>query len=66
MSWDELERFVADAEADESLREALKHCTSKAELLLAARTRGYHITRIDLLRAWQQHSGELLKRVSGA
>jgi hypothetical protein len=57
MSWAELERFVGDAENNGELREILRSCHSQAELLLAARSRGYHITRIDFLRAWQDHKG---------
>jgi predicted ribosomally synthesized peptide with nif11-like leader len=51
MSWSELERFVADVEADAALQRALKHCRSRKELILAARRLGYRITRIDLQRA---------------
>jgi len=32
----------------------LRHCRSRKELILAARRLGYRITRIDLLRAWQE------------
>jgi hypothetical protein len=55
MSWAELERLVNSAEASLELRAQLRHCRSQAELILAARRLGYHITRIDLQRAWQQH-----------
>jgi predicted ribosomally synthesized peptide with nif11-like leader len=58
MSWSELERFVADVEADTSLQRALKHCRSRKELILAARRLGYRITRIDLQRAWQEEQLE--------
>jgi predicted ribosomally synthesized peptide with nif11-like leader len=58
MSWSELERFVAELEADATLRRALKHCRSRKELILAARRLGYRITRIDLQRAWQEHKEE--------
>ena len=58
MSWSELERFVADAEADAALQRALKHCRSRKELILAARRLGYRITRMDLQRAWQEHKEE--------
>jgi hypothetical protein len=37
MSWSELERFVADVEADSTLKRSLKHCRSRKELILAAR-----------------------------
>jgi len=36
MSWSELERLVATAEADGALRRALKRCRSQPELILAA------------------------------
>lgn len=65
MSWAELERFVGDAETNDELREILRSCHTQAELLLAARSRGYHITRIDLLRAWQDHKDGALGRASG-
>lgn len=65
MSWAELERLVVDAESNPELREVLRACHSQPEFLLAARTRGYHITRIDLLRAWQDHSLQALGRASG-
>ncbi len=58
MSWSELERFVADVEADAALQRALKHCRSRKELILAARRLGYRITRIDLQRAWQEDLAE--------
>jgi predicted ribosomally synthesized peptide with nif11-like leader len=58
MSWSELERFVADVEADVALQRALKHCRSRKELILAARRLGYRITRIDLQRAWQEEQLE--------
>jgi len=48
MSWQELERFVADVEADPALQRALKHCRSRKELILAGRRLGYRITRLDL------------------
>jgi hypothetical protein len=54
MSLQELERLVDDAEADATLQRALRHCRSRKELILAARRLGYRITRIDLLRAWQE------------
>ena len=58
MSWPELERFVAAVEADPALQRALRHCRSRKELILAARRLGYRITRIDLLRAWQEEQRE--------
>jgi hypothetical protein len=65
MSWAELERLVGDAEKDGELRQLLQASQSQADLLLAARNRGYHITRIDLQRAWQDHANGLLRRASG-
>lgn len=58
MSWPELERFVADVEADPVLQRALRRCRSRKELILAAWRLGYRITRIDLLRAWQEEQRE--------
>ena len=58
MSWPELERFVADVEADPALQRALKHCRSRKELILAARRLGYCITRMDLQRALQEEQVE--------
>jgi hypothetical protein len=65
MSWAELERLVGDAEKDWELRQLLKASQSQADLLLAARNRGYHITRVDLQRAWQDHANGFLGRASG-
>jgi hypothetical protein len=48
MSWSELERLVATAEADHHLQKALRRCRSQPELILAARHLGYRITRHDL------------------
>lgn len=58
MSWSELERFVSELEADRSLQRVFKLCRSRQELILAARRRGYRISRIDLQRAWQQDQQE--------
>ena len=58
MSWLELARLVDEAEADQALQRALKHCRSRKELILAARRLGYRITRIDLQRAWQEEKRE--------
>jgi hypothetical protein len=55
MSWPELERLVADAEASQDLQHSLRHCHSPQDLLLAARRHGYRITRIDLQNAWLEH-----------
>ncbi|MCP9797246.1 Nif11-like leader peptide family natural product precursor [Cyanobium sp. Lug-B] len=55
MSWSELERLVDEAETDEVIRRGLRHCRSCPELILAARRLGYHVTRVDLQRAWQLH-----------
>jgi hypothetical protein len=52
MSWPELERLVADAEANQNLRQTLCHCRSPLNLVLAARRQGYRITRINLQNAW--------------
>lgn len=57
MSWGELERLVGDAETNPQLRRLLRACASQDQLLLSARRQGYHITRVDLWRAWQQHHG---------
>ena len=58
MSWLELERLVDEAESDQALQRALKHCRSRKELILAARRLGYRITQIDLQRAWQEEQAE--------
>jgi hypothetical protein len=58
MSWSELERLVHEAEADAGLRRSLKGCRSTPELILAARSLGYRITRMDLQRAWEQEQQE--------
>ena len=58
MSWLELERLVDEAESDQALQRALKHCRSRKELILAARRLGYRITRIDLQLAWQEEQAE--------
>ena len=58
MSWPELERFVAEAEADPAMQRSLKHCRSRKELILAARRLGYRISRIDIQRAWLEHKAE--------
>ena len=52
MSWSELERLVDEAETDAVIRRGLRHCRSRAELLLAARRMGFRVTRVDLQRAW--------------
>ncbi|QPN56587.1 Nif11-like leader peptide family natural product precursor [Synechococcus sp. CBW1107] len=55
MSWPELERLVADAEASQEMRQTLRQCRSPQDLLLAARRQGYRVTRIDLQNAWLEH-----------
>lgn len=65
MSWSELERLVEDAETNADLRALLRSCRSQPQLLLAARRQGYHITRVDLQRAWQRHQAALGSRASG-
>ncbi len=65
MSRDELERFVRDAENNADLRTQLRSCQSQPQLVLMARQRGYHITRLDLERAWQQHQATSAQRASG-
>jgi len=61
MSWSELERLVATAEADGALRRALKRCRSLVELVLAARRLGYRITSHDLTAALEDHRREQLQ-----
>ncbi len=51
MSWFELERLVDDAEKEPQLAQALRHCRSNPELVLAARRLGYRVTRVDLEQA---------------
>ncbi len=58
MSWFELERLVDDVEKEPQLAQALRHCRSNPELVLAARRLGYRITRVDLEQAAMQHKFE--------
>jgi hypothetical protein len=58
MSWFELERLVDDTEKEPQLAQALRHCRSNPELVLAARRLGYRITRVDLEQAAMQHKFE--------
>ena len=55
MSWSELERLVEAAEIDPTLRDCLRRCRSREDLVLLARHLGYRITRVDLQRAWLDH-----------
>ena len=55
MSWSELERLVNDAEASAELRNTLRRCRSRQQLLQAARHLGYRVTRTDLQHAWVEH-----------
>lgn len=65
MSWSELERLVDEAELQAEIRRALRHCRSREELVLAARRLGYRVTRMDLVRAWQEHQWERAHRRAG-
>jgi len=65
MSWSELERLVAEAEANPSLRRSLKGYHSTPELILAARHLGYRITRMDLQRAWEEEQQEYKRQAQG-
>jgi len=65
MSWSELERLVTEAEVDAGLRRSLKGCRSTTELILAARSLGYRITRIDLQRAWEEERQEYQREAQG-
>lgn len=65
MSWGELERLVEDAEGDAELRTLLRSCQSQPQLVLLARQLGYHITRVDLARAWETHQANDERRASG-
>ena len=65
MSWSELERLVDQAEANPSLRRSLKGCRSTPELILAARSLGYRITRIDLQLAWEEERQEYQREAEG-
>jgi hypothetical protein len=51
MSWSELQRLVEEAEADGTIRRALRRCRSPKELLMACRRLGYGIQAQDLRRA---------------
>ena len=55
MSWSDLERLVADAEASPALQQVLGQCHSRQELLRTARQLGYRLTRADLQNAWLEH-----------
>ena len=55
MSWSDLERLVADAEASPALQQVLGQCHSRQELLRTARQLGYRVTKSDLLNAWLEH-----------
>ncbi len=66
MSWVELERFVEDAERNPELRESLRDCQTQPQLVLMARQLGYHITRVDLARAWQEHQARANRQASGS
>ena len=55
MSRVELERLVDDAEHKAELRSLLRTCQTQPQLVLLARQLGYHITRVDLTRAWETH-----------
>jgi hypothetical protein len=65
MSWGELERLVVDAERLPELRASLQGCQTQPQLLLRARQLGYHITRVDLARAWQDHQASGGQQASG-
>ena len=47
----ELERLVADAEADPALRRLLGRCRTRRALILTARRLGYRISRLNLQQA---------------
>lgn len=64
MSWGELKRLVEDAEGDPELRALLRACQSQPQLVLLARQLGYHITRVDLARAWETHQASDGRQVS--
>lgn len=55
MSWSELERLVEAAEQDPAVRQELRRCRCREDLVLQARHLGFRITRIDLHRAWLDH-----------
>ena len=55
MSWSDLERLVADAETSQELKQVLRQCHSRQELLRTARQLGYRLTRSDLQNAWLEH-----------
>ena len=65
MSWSELERLVDQAEGNPALRRSLKGCRSTPELILAARSLGYRITRMDLKRAWEEERQEYQREAQG-
>lgn len=66
MSRVELERLVDDAEHKAELRTLLRSCQTQPQLVLLARQLGYHITRVDLARAWEHHQAASGQRASGS
>jgi hypothetical protein len=66
MSRVELERLVDDAESKAELRTLLRSCQTQPQLVLLARQLGYHITRVDLARAWEHHQAASGQRASGS
>lgn len=50
---------------DPSLRRSLKGCRSQEELILAARSLGYRISRMDLQRAWEEERRKKHREVQG-
>lgn len=66
MSWVELERLVEDAEGKAEIRAVLRTCQTQPQLVLMARQLGYHITRVDLARAWENHQATSGQRASGS
>lgn len=61
MSWSELERLVEAAEQDPAVRQDLRRCRCREELVLQARHLGFRITRVDLQRAWLDHQQQQLR-----
>lgn len=62
MSWSELERLVEAAEQDPVVRQRLRRCRCREDLVLQARQLGFRITRVDLQRAWLDHQQQHLQR----
>lgn len=65
MCWNELERLVQEAESDRCLRDVLRHCRSRHELVMAAGRLGFRISPADLRQARLLHRLEQQRSTAG-